>query len=143
VSTAYYAVFHDLAWRGAAALLREGEGWTPRAAQVSRWVAHTELRRLADAVTGAKSSPALALALETPSGSLVRVGDAFATLQDARHEADYEDFYDLNRAVAVSFVDTADEALSLTMSMDESGDESFGVFCRLMLGAAQAKVRSR
>lgn len=141
VSCAYYALFHELAWRGTDALLQEG-GWTPRAAAVSRWMTHTTLNQLAEVVTGARGNAALSTAIGPPAPELVGIGDAFSALQVERHRADYDDFYDLNRALATSLVETAREAVQLSARLSAQSEASYGIFLRLMLSSSQAKTRS-
>lgn len=140
VSSAYYAVFHQLTWRGTAELLQEPE-WSPRAAAISRWISHADLRALADAARG-QGSPSLRAALGTPSTGVAKMAEAFGTLQDARQLADYDDTYDLSRALALTHVDTARDAIDLSTALSAAGDASYRLFLRLMISAVQAKRRS-
>lgn len=142
VSTAYYAVFHELAFRGTEALLQDPSGnWSSRAASVSRWVTHAALRELSEVVTGARTNGALRDALGSVAPEVVRIGDAFVSLQQARHRADYDDQYDLRRAVALAHAQAAREAVDLSVMLVDRADPSYGLFLRLMLGASQAKSR--
>ena len=142
VSTAYYALFHELAWRWTDALLHEGPGWTERAGSVSRWVKHADIRQLTETLLGNRGSDALRAAAGGPSPDLRRLAETFGVLQDARHSADYDDFYDLNRALARGLTSAARESVALSWRMSAINDLTYALFLRLMLSAGQAKTRS-
>lgn len=142
VSSAYYAVFHELAWRGTAALLGPSRpGWTSTQAAVSRWIDHGQLRSLCSAATGTGTAT-LVEVLGQAHVDVVRIADAFLTLQDARHRADYDDTFDLTRANALGLIDSARDAVITSDVLAARGDATYALFLRLMLGAAQAKKRS-
>lgn len=61
ISTAYYAVFHEVSFRAVTRLLGTA-AWGPTEASVARWVTHTDLEALARAATGS-GNQALKLAL--------------------------------------------------------------------------------
>lgn len=141
VSSAYYALFHELSWRGTEALVAEGPGWSTRAAHISRWVTHGDLKALCLAVTGS-GNRGLILALGEVHPDVLRVADALVTLQLARHRADYDDLYDLSRANALILIDNAREAVTLSARLCANAEPTYTLFLRLMLSAAQAKSRS-
>jgi hypothetical protein len=79
--------------------------------------------------------------LGVKSRDLVRVADAFVSLLDARHDADYNHEYDIKRGDALSFIATARDAIDTVRRMqgegDLEGDPSFRRFLRLMVGVVK------
>lgn len=144
VSTAYYALFHELISQATTELIGTPAG-APQRSQVSRWFAHSDITALAVAATGTSAggpSRALATALGTPSPELVRVAEAFVALQSARHDCDYNHEYDIKRADTLSWIATARDAVSTVRRLQAAGDASLQRFLRLMVGAVRiAKVR--
>lgn len=125
-STAYYAVFHQLLRHGALDFLPSGgeSEW----AEVARWFTHSGLRRSANWVALAceprkeppkdDKSPVMILRTcwdRNPPSELLFVADTFSSLQDARHQADYDGNYDPTKQVTINHVDDAEAALK---SMD-------------------------
>lgn len=51
ISTAYYALFHELVAQCTADMIRDGAGTTDTEARVRRWVAHSDVKLLAEAAT--------------------------------------------------------------------------------------------
>lgn len=142
VSSAYYALFHELAGRGTVALLgASAGGWSSEQAAVSRWIDHGHLRSLCSAVTGSGAATLVDI-LQHAHVDVVRLADAFVTLQDARHRADYDDTYDLTRANALGLIDSARDAVETSGALVARGDLTYERFLRLMLSSAQAKKRS-
>jgi hypothetical protein len=134
VFTAYYALFHELISQATNELT--GTDPVPQRSQVARWFAHSEIKTLAKAATDARTggaNPALSYALGVKSRDLVRVADAFASLLDARHDADYNHEYDIKRGDALSFKATARDAIDTVRRMQGEGDPSFRRFLRLMV----------
>lgn len=132
-STAYYALFHQIIRHGAFDFLPAAS--ESDAAHVSRWYTHTGVLSAAGLVIDAASTRPLGgisnanrtsvMALRAAAGShpaafpsqLVTVADAFQSLQEARHEADYDGNYDPVRAVTVNHVQDADAAVRGTWSL--------------------------
>lgn len=54
---------------------------------------------------------------DTPSADLQFVADTFASLQDARHQADYDGNYDLTKQVTINHIDDAEAALKTMESL--------------------------
>lgn len=138
---AYYAVFHQLAYRATEELSREGGGWSSRAAEVSRWVTHADPKNLCIAAIG-PGHRGTRLALGVLDVDVVRIADAVITLQAERHRADYDDLYDVSKANALGLIDSAREAVLKSDDLIARGDPTYQLFLRLMLSAAQAKTRS-
>ncbi|MGU3540485.1 hypothetical protein [Methylobacterium sp. A54F] len=101
ISTAYYALFHGVAKDGADRLVGAG----PNRAAIAwrhayRALNHGEARRACE-----KLRP-----MGFPA-DLIVVGDAFRTLQEQRHNADYDPLHRVTRADALAAIATADAAL--------------------------------
>lgn len=129
-STAYYALFHQIVRHGSFVFLPGGT--EPEVAEVARWFTHTGVLSAATLVTEAASvrgadrikkpyrTGVLALrsaAMGAIPGDLVTVADAFRSLQEARHGADYDGNYDPVRAVTINHVQDAEAAVKATWSM--------------------------
>lgn len=125
-STAYYALFHQIIRHSA---LHAVPGATEAdIANVSRWHTHAGVRRACEWVIRADGSATVpkearaAVALMREPGALlppqlVQVANAFVTLQDARHDADYSNQYDPVRFTTREHVQSADLAVRAMWSM--------------------------
>lgn len=134
-STAYYAIFHQILRHGAIDFLPSGA--EPEVASVARWFTHTGVLGAAglvldaDTVTAGlgqvkRQSLEGVMAIRTSAGGavprdLVVVADAFQSLQDARHKADYDGNYDPVRAVTINHVDDARAAVEATWRLWNEG----------------------
>jgi uncharacterized protein (UPF0332 family) len=87
VSAAYYALFHLLSGESAHQLTPASP--TGLAAQVRRAFDHATMRQVCRAIVDANSSLSTSFHLKA-STDLREVADAFSSLQDARHSADYD-----------------------------------------------------
>lgn len=155
-STAYYAVFHQILRHGAIDFLSNAD--EDRVADVSRWFTHKGVDDAAGFVVDAASPKVLAAikkesrqsvqALRHAAGGtippqLLLVADAFQTLQEARHSADYDGTYDPIRPVTINHVEDAEAALQamywLWLSATaknpqrQVADRAYRVFLRLAL----------
>lgn len=140
ISTAYYAVFHRLTQHAAQRLIGDGE-WTTRHAAVARWVTHTDLVVLADAVNGRKA-PALASALAPVDTRLADLAQNFVDLQSARHSADYDDFYPVSKAAVLTYVEAARRAVDAADALYAESEASYLRFLGLVIGGVKvAKSR--
>lgn len=135
ISTAYYAVFHELSAAIVVAVIAP-QSWDARAAGVARWIAHTDLAALSRAATGS-GNKALRTALGAVSQDTERIAQAFLDLQDERHQADYDDLYEVTRAKATSFVDVARDAVARSNRLTANGDADYKRFLALGLGAVK------
>lgn len=109
VSTAYYAVFHELAAEVVMVTLQP-EHWDDRAAATARWISHTDLSTLCRAATGT-GGRALREALAPVGPETAQVAQAFLDLQGERHQADYDDAYDIAPLQTEDLVTTARDAV--------------------------------
>lgn len=133
-STAYYALFHQLVRHGAFDFLPDGG--ESEVAEIARWYTHTGLLEAAGLVINAalplplasikKANRTSVMAIRTAAGGtihpdIVTVADAFQSLQQARHSADYDGNYDPVRAVTINHVQDAEAALKTTWSLWRAG----------------------
>lgn len=108
VSSAYYALFHLLTSEAAALYAVEFQ----LAARINRTLNHGEMKK-ASAMVANDTLPRSVLppsgAYTAPAG-LKTVANAFVSLHEARHQADYDLSRTLRRTEALVFVDTASQA---------------------------------
>lgn len=135
VSTAYYAVFHELAAEVVMATL-QSEYWDDTAAAMARWISHTDLSNLCRAATGA-GARALRVALAPVGSETVQIAQAFLNLQAERHQADYDDTYDITPALAETLVAAAREAVARAQQLLADEDQNHRRFLALGLGAVR------
>ena len=139
VSTAYYALFHKLGQHAAERLI--GSGWTQQHSAVSRWITHTELAQLANAANGV-GNQALQAALVPVDPRVADLAQMFIDLQVARHDADYDDAYDVSRNEAVLAANAAERAVTLANELFADQDSSYLRFLGLSFGGVKvAKKR--
>jgi len=117
-SAAYYALYHEL-------VNRVCEHLQPDATDAKRWTlsrlfAHRNVLAVcewilgATGIPGAKGPPArvrAAFQRMRTSTRLVDVALAFQTLQQARHEADYDHLADFTRPATLSLIDQSRDAI--------------------------------
>lgn len=102
VSTAYYAMFHALARDVADKLVGTGTGVSQSAwRQAYRALEHARVKEACKQAK-AKGFPA----------AVVGFANAFVSLQEERHKADYDPYHSLSRATAISLVATAEAAIA-------------------------------
>lgn len=135
VSTAYYALLHELTNQATQELLGSDPEMEPQRHQASRWFAHTDIKLLAEAATGGKST--VAPVLGSPHTDLVRVAEAFLSLQEARHRADYDHTYGLRRRDALLLVADAEDAINRARKLRDRADASYRRSLKLMIGAVK------
>lgn len=136
VSRAYYAVFHELT-ASAAEMLVSGSvssSIPPAAQPAARWLSHTDLRKLADAV-GGRGNRALVALMAGWAPSLVAACESFVSLQDQRYLADYDHALDLDRYSALTAVDEARSAIEALEALRGSGDAGYLRFLRAAAGS--------
>lgn len=106
-------------------------------ADIARWYTHTGILSASNLVLSASTTTPLSgikkesrvsvTALRSAGGrnipdSLVTVADAFQTLQEARHSADYDANYDPVRATTINHVIDAQAALKSAQSLWRARD---------------------
>lgn len=137
ISSSYYALFHELTFRAALrATGAEASDWSPREAGVARWIAHNDLKDLSRAAMG-EAKPALGAALRPLDPKVIDLASSFVSLQDARHEADYNDYFDVSKASALLYQRTAVSAVNLSRTLYRAQDASYLRFLALAIGAVK------
>lgn len=107
ISTAYYALFHLLAFE-ATELLSLAQDTDRR--RFVRALSHTAMKKAARAV--ASQGPLALFGQIAFPGEVVYVAQAFVDLQEGRHRADYEVADDVKRTTADRLVSQAETAFS-------------------------------
>lgn len=146
ISTAYYAVFHELIDRTTVEFCGDAPQAQSQRWQMARWLGHMDVAALAGAVVAVRNlngaQKAIRGVLSAPDPDLVRVADAFLRLQAARHEADYDHTYDVKRSDARLLIATARDAIERIGQLHARDEPSFRQFLKLMAGAVKiAKTR--
>ena len=101
ISTAYYALFHAIAKSNADLAMGVGADRPTKAwAQTYRALDHNKAKKACISLRG------LGFPVE-----LIDCGEAFVSLQQARHDADYDPLFRTSRQEALACVDTAEDAM--------------------------------
>ncbi len=135
ISTAYYALFHKLIQHAAMRLIG-GTDWTEVHAATARWIAHTDLAALSDAVNG-RGNQALRFVLTGADPRLADVAQDFIDLQTARHGADYDDYFEVSKASALALVDTAHASVTTATELFLANESSYDRFLGLAIGGVK------
>ncbi|MGL5909643.1 MAG: hypothetical protein ACRCZP_06555, partial [Phycicoccus sp.] len=109
---------------------------TGHAATAARWISHTDVHGLARAVTG-QGNPALRSVLDGSPADLVTACDIFSSLQELRHQADYDHGFDVGRLMALTAVDEAERALDIFARLGRAGEPHYLRFLRLAAGSVK------
>lgn len=136
ISTAYYAVFHDLSYKATNQLMGT-HTWGAPEAEVVRWVTHTGLRALCEAAQPSRRSSALRTALGSLDTGVEDIASNVLELQEARTGADYDDLYVASKAQAIQLVRLADHTLQLSGALHTEGEPSYARFLRLLMVGAK------
>jgi uncharacterized protein (UPF0332 family) len=146
VSTAYYALFHELVAQAVTELCGTDPGSEAERRNASRWVAHTDLLTLTQAATQAAragAARAVASVLGSPHPDLRAIASIFGHLQEARQHADYDHDFDVTRERALELIHGAANAIDRARRLQQSGDPSHRRFLKLMVGAVKvARTRA-
>ncbi|MFA4939330.1 hypothetical protein [Brevundimonas sp.] len=120
VSTAYYALFHALAAKGADTLVGRTKRKTSRYSLIYRAFEHSRMRQGCEAIDKAILAPKIqaALGIAVASQELRDVAVAFVNLQKRRHWADYSASGAITRADAQDLVDQAKFAIDQLNAAD-------------------------
>lgn len=163
-STAYYALFHQVVRHGSLVFLPTCD--EEELAEVARWFTHTGVLKATQMVSTADSGAPLqqirreqrtaVMALRSAAGGLepahgiqplppqlVDLCDAFQTMQEARHLADYDGNYDPYRPTTIGHIRSAENGLNAAWWLWRSGstqqparvnaNEAYRCFLRLAL----------
>ncbi|MFN0012366.1 MAG: hypothetical protein ACKVS8_12065 [Phycisphaerales bacterium] len=133
VSAAYYALFHEITSMVAAQVVGRANVAAPLGARVSRTVTHANVKKAAQQFTSAASaSPAfqsLRTAMAAPGTTAPAPCTELATLcrhvpslQQARHDADYDLLRRFNREEALRRVDEAIDGVRLVRALPADSD---------------------
>lgn len=131
ISAAYYSLFHLLVDAASSAFVAREE-WNVR---IGRMLKHGDMKKVS-ALFSKHQPPKLiqpgGSGYRTPD-SLKIVTDAFVTLQEARHEADY-DFArrPFTRQVALDLIDRTQEAMEAWEVVKKSDDAKLYLHCFLL-----------
>lgn len=132
ISTAYYAVFHDVSHKATNELLGTS-GWGATEAEVVRWVTHTGLRTLCEAAQPSRKSSALRTALGSLDPRTEQIASNVLDLQEARTSADYDDLYPVSKPQAVQLVRLTEQTLEHSDELFVQREESYARFLRLLM----------
>lgn len=127
VSSAYYALFHLLTSEASALYAAE----PGLASRINRTLNHAEMKKASTMIANDKLPKAV-----QPSGGgystppdLKRVANAFVSLQQARHEADYDLSRTFRRQEALAFVQSARQAFEAWESVRKTDDARVYLAC--------------
>lgn len=138
VSTAYYALYHELCREAAAHLL-------PSAApadqfRLARSFTHVALKETCEWIAERRGKPpqhasTLIAALRTTD--IKDVSEAFCDLQEARHDADYDHLAPFEKAMALQHIRDAEHAIATLRGADQRDRQTF--FALLALKVPQLR----
>ena len=110
ISTAYYALFHHLAYLAVAEMGSGDALDSNRQVSVRRWIGHNEVKKLCEEVR--KPTTAVGkLFVGTADPRLMDIASAFVQLQGQRELADYAVVIEVTKATALFAVDQARQAV--------------------------------
>lgn len=131
VSASYYALFHKLNGDAAALIAPHVDLETNR--RIQRWFEHAEMKRNCSRFLGEKlGQPLLGLIGPQASTELKTVCRSFIELQEARHSADYDLNYDLDRDKASEYVRTAMIAFTAWQRISNSAEANIFILSLLL-----------
>jgi uncharacterized protein (UPF0332 family) len=143
ISSAYYALFHELVSGSATQVLPADAGRDEARWTITRWYQHGDVRQVSEWVSALASDgrgapePITALfggsaAPEQIPADLLFVAESFIILHGARQRADYDHALEVTRELAVALVDRAAGAISTWREMP--GGYHVDLFRMLLLG---------
>lgn len=112
VSTAYYALYHDIAREAANSLLPNGT--TRQQLNLARAFRHNDMKTACGWIAGRAGNidrsvkPLVESLKHTP---IADVAESLWDLQEARHRADYDHLASFSKATVVAYVDDAQKAI--------------------------------
>jgi len=132
VSTAYYAVFHKILRMAAHRFVGEAQGQTAAYRMIYRGFDHGRVNEVCQAIDKPMMSKAFKESLGKSGVSLEmrRFANAFCVLRDARHLADYDPTYRLERIVVDGMIQMAETAMA---ALDAVAPEELADVMALMM----------
>ena len=125
VSAAYYALYHELVNRACIHQL-------PRCSEEDRWrlarlFTHASVRQVCDWIIGPGPPPPkvrVALMRLRGNAAVFDIALAFQTLQEARHEADYDHMADFTKPATLTLIDQSRDAIRKLGRISRTADYS-------------------
>lgn len=143
VSSAYYALFHELIAEAVRQTLGVDASRSADRHAVARFYQHGEMRSVCRWVLDRAQRRTLpdrvSALLDSPQAALVEVAAALVTLQDARHDADYNHLATVRLDEARSHVTLARTVLAGLPGL--GGDRVYSNFLALLLGGPKIALR--
>jgi uncharacterized protein (UPF0332 family) len=131
VSAAYYALFHHL--NGSAVDLIAPNVQSETNHRIQRWFEHAEMKRVCGRFLSTKlDQPLLDLIGGTASTDLRNVAQSFITLQEARHDADYNLGFTLGSEEAQKLIILALVAMNSWDRISSSAEANIFILSLLM-----------
>lgn len=131
VSTAYYAIFHEVSDAVVRALLTGKRSQTPLNNATRRTLDHANLKKAAEWFAGGKRTNKIALltgTVQPPRTDLVDLCNAILQLQESRHSADYDKGSLIALVDAKAKVAEAKAAVAACRKLDANTDEDVRIF---------------
>lgn len=132
ISSAYYALFHELASAGSSEFIGSTKKHSPIFALAYRSFQHGRMKQVCDALKSGRVSPrhAAALGLQTFSPEIAICASAFVELQQKRHLADYDPGWSVSLTEATALVALSSAARRRLVAADK---EERRLFLALLL----------
>jgi hypothetical protein len=131
ISACYYALFHQI--NGDAAKLIAPNVPAKTNHRIQRWFEHSEMKRICGRFIPAQlDHPLLGLIGSSPSSDLQTVARNFIQLQDARHSADYDLSYQLNKTDAMRCVGLTVETMKAWKNLEGSAEANIFILSLLL-----------
>lgn len=139
ISTSYYAAFHALTVRVAQFAVPDVR--PPEQGVLCRAVSHQAAVKSAQTIFtgGAAAGPHKILAVQNlglraaASSSVVKAADQFSSLQDQRHDADYNHDKQVSRAEALAAVEAARTVVKVCKSTSKKIRPAMDCWCAMVL----------
>lgn len=131
VSTGYYALFHRIT-SDAVELIAPNVGQETNH-RMRRWFNHAEMRVICGRFLPTKlSAPLLVLIGESASADMQTVARNFIVLQDARHGADYDLSFHVDRGDALTFLELANDAMEAWKRLEGGAEANIFILSLLL-----------
>ncbi len=143
VSSAYYALFHELVGDSVHRVAGTGPATQAQRNAVSRWYSHSVVRAASEWVVrrsaGRKLPDLVVPLLASCPANLVAVAKAFLLLYEERNEADYNPAATLSRPAVEACIAKAREAIAHLPRL--RGEPGYHGYLLLLLGGPRIAIR--